>query len=46
MMSNERRTIDSAPSPRKSNFGTPIASRSSLSNCTIVRPIAVCSIGR
>ena len=43
--SNARRTSDSAPSPRKSNFGTPTASRSSLSNWMIVRPIVVCSMG-
>ena len=46
IVSNAMRTIDSAPSPRKSNLGTPIMSRSSLSNWTIVRPIVVCSTGR
>ena len=46
MTSNAMRIIASAPRPRKSNFGTPMMSRSSLSNCTIVRPIVVCSTGR
>ena len=46
IMSKARLTSDSAPSPRKSNFGMPTASRSSLSNWMIVRPMVVCSTGR